>query len=392
MSHQERNIVEILRRLDDTERKLKSSQTSKTSVQTFVTPATALDHRLLAHLNTESHMHLTGNEYRSLLTVPADHGLLAGLRDNDHPQYIRHATSEHEWDMLAASQMDSSNNIMVFVRKGIDDVRNKISEKLFPEFDSPNAMAFYKSDGLTPVVIVDTLNKRVGIGGVHPQSPLDVRDKIRITKGHLEFFTDKTAQIYSNTGIKIHGNASVTLSSQTGDVVILGSTNMRSETFAQDVYGWSIRSSGDAYFRNVKVNKINARIISTGTEQYVGGRQTMCKSASPLAKAFTVPSPGESAELDVEPFADYPLVNVFEDGDIVRLAHISLYDGKYNTSECWGTVVLIATAYEGAQSYTFTRSARPNSGSCGVGFVIPPGELVLNFGTSGSGYIVSTVV
>ena len=143
---------------------------------------------------------------------------------------------------------------------------------------------------------------------------------------------------------------------------------------------------------DVKVNKINARIVSTGIEQYVGGRQTMCKSASPLTADFIVPAPAASSMLHVEPFADYPLVNVFDDGDIVRLAHISLYDGQYNTNECWGTVVIDSFISNGEQVYTFTRSASPNSGSAGAGAVISAGELALNFGVSGDGYIVSTVV
>ena len=150
--------------------------------------------------------------------------------------------------------------------------------------------------------------------------------------------------------------------------------------------------SGDAEFRNIRLNKINARIVSTGIEQFVGGRPTMCKSASPLSDDFAVPEPGETALLRVEPFADYPLINVFDDNDIVRLVYTSLFDGKYNTSECWGNVVKASADSRGRQSYTFTRSSDNDAGDAKAGLIIPAGELALNYGTSGMGYIVSTVV
>lgn len=392
MNHQERTTVEILRRIGDIEKKLSRADGSKTTLlngdDTY--SLSSNDHRLLSNLNSEGYMHLTGEEYRSVILGVGDHGSLTGLLDNDHPQYIRHSVAGYEWDMLAAERNAITGKV-VFVRKGIDEVRSKIVEKLFPQIDSTDAIVFYKSDETTPVLIIDTLNERVGIG-IQPQSTLDVGGNARITGGNLEFLTDRTALLYSNADIKLHGYDDVVLSSQNGRVVLSSGTDMRSETFAQDVYGWSVQNSGDAYFRNVKVNKINARIVSTGIEQYVGGRQTMCKSASPLTADFTIPAPESTSMLHVEPFADYPLVNVFDDGDIVRLAHISLYDGQYNTNDCWGTVVFSLISSPGEQTYTFTRSSSPNSGSAGAGAVISAGELALNFGVSGDGYIVSTVV
>ena len=235
------------------------------------------------------------------------------------------------------------------------------------------------------------LNSRIGIGA-QPSTTLHVNGTVTVANGNIVLDSDSTPAILSDIDMLINADDGVFLESSAVGIVLSNGTNMRSETFSEDVYGWSIKNSGDAFFRNVKVNKINARIVSTGTEQYVGGRQTMCKSASPLTDDFTVPISGGSCMLHVEPFSDYPLVRVFTDGDTVRLLHVSLYDGKYNTGDCWGTVVFSAFSVPGKQSYTFTRSSGANSGGADADSIIPAGELVLNFGVSGDGYIVSTVV
>ncbi len=374
MNHEERNIIEILRRLESAEKKLATvSGASKTKTSSGSAIGTK-DHRLLSNLNTEEYMHLTGSEYRSIIVNVQDHGALGGLLDNDHPQYIQHSIAGYEWDMLAA-EINPISGQLTFARKGIEDVRDKlVVDGIFPDF-----------------LVIDTINKRLGIG-IQPETTFHVNGTATITKGNLILNSDNTPIILSDTDMMISASSGVFLSSSAIGVVLSSGTDIRSETFAEDVYGWYVQNSGDAFFRNVKVNKINARIVSTGIEQYVGGRQTMCKSASPLTDDFTVPEPGATSYLHVEPFADYPLVHVFDDGDIVRLVHVSLYDGKYNTSDCWGTVVFSLFGKTRKQSYVFTRSADPNSGSCKAGAVISAGELVLNFGVSGDGYIVSTVV
>jgi hypothetical protein len=276
---------------------------------------------------------------------------------------------------MLAAEINPISGQLTFVRKGIEDVRDKlVVDGIFPDF-----------------LIIDTDNKRLGVG-IQPETSFHVDGTTTITNGSLVLDSDIIPVILSDTDMMISANNGVFLNSSNVGVVLSDGTNIRSETFAEDVSGWRVQSSGDAFFRDVKVNKISARIVLTGIEQYVGGRQTMCKSASPLTANFTVPAPEATSMLHVEPFADYPLVNVFANGDTVRLAHVSLYDGKYNTNDCWGTVVISSYSAPGEQVYTFTRSASPNSGSAGAGAVIQAGELVLNFGVSGDGYIVSTVV
>ena len=221
----------------------------------------------------------------------------------------------------------------MFLRKSIDDLRGKIAEKILPSSDSTTGIMFYKSDGSTPVTTIDTLNSRVGIN-IQPQSSLHISGDETITNGRLIFSGDAPSAITATKDISITSDEDILFGADS--IVISG--QMQASSFADDVYGWKLSPSGDAEFRNIRVNKINARIVSTGIEQFVGGRQTMCKSASPLSDDFAVPEPGETALLRVEPFADYPLINVFDDNDIVRLVYTSLFDGKYNTSECWGNL------------------------------------------------------
>jgi hypothetical protein len=384
MDHLERTFVEILRRIDDLERNMKTVAKTRRNIvgaSGGTTIAYANDHRFLENLNSDNYHHITRAEYDTISTLSNDHGLLDGLNDDDHKQYIRHALAIYDWDILAG------NANRTFERKSIDQLRNKLSEKLFPETDGIQSVMFYKSDGVTPVVTLDTSNSRVGIG-IQPQSSLHISGDETITSGNLIFVGNTPSAITATKDISIISNEDILFDADS--IVING--QVQASSFASDVYGWQLMPSGDAEFRNIRVNKINARIVATGVEQFVGGRQTMCKSASPLSSDFTIPAPESEATLRIEPFADYPLVNVFDNGDIVRISYTSLFDGEYNTSECWGSVVISASSSPREQTYTFTRSAAPNSGDANAGLVVAAGELVLNYGSSGMGYIVSTVV
>jgi hypothetical protein len=384
MEHLERTLIEILRRLNDLERGARSSsRPAKNIIGSSSRSNTiyAKDHRFLENLNSENYRHITQTEYLSLRSMTNDHGLLDGLSDDDHKQYIRHNISVYDWDILAGK------SDRTFGRKSIDELRNKISEKLFPEIDSENAITFYKSNGETPVLTLDTLNSWVGVG-VQPESRLHISGSMTVTNGDIDFSGSLPSEITSEQSLSLVSGKDIVLNASERLTV---QSVMQSGSFARDSRGWQLSESGDADFRNVRVNKINARIVATGIEQFVGGRQTMCKSASPLAMDFTIPAPESEATLKIEPFADYPMVNVFDDGDIVRISYTSLFDGEYNTSECWGSVVS-APSSSREQVYTFTRSAAPNSGDANAGLVVAAGELVLNYGSSGMGYIVSTVV
>ena len=193
---------------------------------------------------------------------------------------------------MLAAEINPISGQLTFVRKGIEDIRDKlVADGIFPDF-----------------LFIDTDNKRLGVG-IQPETAFHVDGTATITNGNLVLDSDKTPVILSDIDMMISANNGVFLNSSDVGVILSSGTDMRSETFAEDVYGWYVQNSGDAFFRNVKVNKINARIVSTGIEQYVGGRQTMCKSASPLTDDFTVPKPEETSFLYVEPFADYPFVH-----------------------------------------------------------------------------------
>lgn len=383
MEHLERTLIEILRRLNELERKTKTQNKSNKNIISSSggkTTVYANDHRFLENLNSEQYTHLTRDEYNKLRNTSNNHGALEGLANDDHKQYIRHNLAVQDWDILAGSSGK------VFLRKSIDELRNKIAEKIFPESDSTDSITFYKSNGNTPVVIIDTLNRRLGIG-VRPQSTLHVGGDAEIGNDILLAAT-APASITAIKELAVKSDADITLDATN----VLLASHMQSDTFAEDGYGWRLSRNGNAEFRNIKVNKITGRIAVTGTEQFMGGRQTLCKSASPLSSPFYVPEAGAAAELSVERFADYPDAVVFDDGDIVRLAHISLFNGEYNVSDCWGSVTLSPFEVNGEHTYIFTRSSAPNSGSVNAGVVINTGELVLNYGTTGMGYIIATAV
>lgn len=380
--HDERIIVEILKRLDNAERKLREFGRNKTNIiptGEFRNVVGDNDHRFLDNLNSEEYMHLTGEEYRSL-SRSSDHGSLAGLGDNDHPQYILHQISNNDFDMLVGNA-EKYFDVVPF-----DELRTKISEKFYPENDSETAIVFYASDRTTPIVIIDTINKKIGI-----KSDFKVSGDVFVNNGKLSFTGILPSKISSDNELEISSGKQIVLDAYNG-IIIKHGTNIQSEGFAEDARGWHIKDNGDAFFRNVRVNKINARIILSNIEQYVGGRQTMCKSSSPLSYDFIVPAPLAESTICVEPFADFTETNVFDDGDVVRLAVITLSNAGYTVTDCWGTVTRNVISGNNSQTYRFIRSGSPNSGNAIAGSIVKAGELVLNFGTSGSGYIISSVV
>lgn len=384
MEHLERTLVEILKRLNSLERKSRTADKAKKNIVNYSSGKTTVyanDHRFLENINSTQYTHLTREEYNRLNNVSDNHSALKGLANDDHKQYIRHNLAVQDWDILAGSSGK------VFLRKSIDQLRNKIAEKIFPESDSPNSITFYKSNGNTPVAIVDTSNSRVGIN-IQPETPLHLKGDFTINQGDINLTGNQPKTINSEQSLSLKASKDLLLNPD-GKVVVT-QANLQTQTFAEDIYGWQLKSNGDAEFQNIRVNKINARIVTTGIEQFVGGRQTMCKSASPLALDFVVPAPDKRSPLYIECFADYPEAKVFDDDDIVRLASVSLFNGEYNTSDCWGTVREVTDGRD--VFYLFTRSSAPNSGSANSGAVIKAGELVLNYGTTGMGYIISTVV
>lgn len=49
-----------------------------------------------------------------------------------------------------------------------------VTSKIYPPADAIAALSFFKADGLTKVITLDTINIRIGLGGVAPTQRLDI--------------------------------------------------------------------------------------------------------------------------------------------------------------------------------------------------------------------------
>ncbi len=387
--HVERNIIEALKHISDIERRINRFGATKiggsrgSGETSSVTSGDVIkDHRLLENLNSTLHWHLTLKEYESLNSLTGDHGQLTGLLDNDHPQYILSSLANEENDMLVASGDNT------FVKKSLEEIRQIISPKLYPQSDSISAISILRADGETAIVTVDTVNQIVTI-----DKYLHVAEDLQIEDGDIIF--ENSATIKSDDGhIAMSPNTYLSLDGGSHNTIFIEyNTAVQSTGFASEVYGWRIEHNGTANFGNLSVNELSAKALTAEVEQALAGSQIISKSSAMLSQNFTVPAPGATSDLIVKSFAGYSAFRVFADGDYIRLRYMTREGQAFNIADCWGTVVLASIdESSSSQTYTFTRSAIPNSGIANAGQIIETGALALDYGVSGSGFIETTAV
>lgn len=150
---------------------------------------------------------------------------------------------------------------------------------------------------------------------------------------------------------------------------------------------WRISNAGEADFRYVYTDELHAKAFIADLEQALAGGQIISKSVAKVYANFTVPTAGNTGNLDVEEFAGFAGFHVFVDGDLVRLRQFDRSGGGLKIADIWGTVVYsaqVSSSNPPAQRYVFTRHATyPGTGSG----TISAGTLVLDYGTSDNGYM-----
>lgn len=173
-------------------------------------------------------------------------------------------------------------------------------------------------------------------------------------------------------------------------IVRMGSGDaIQASTYASQTTGWRITNGGEADFRYLFVDEMHAKSFVADLEQALAGGQIISKSVAVLASAFTAPAPGATATLVVRDLPSAPNMACFVANDIVRLRQFTRTGGSLSIADCWGVVTGYADgtgANEGTQTWTFTRSAAPNAGAMAAGTVIQPDAIVLDYGTTGSGF------
>ena len=175
-----------------------------------------------------------------------------------------------------------------------------------------------------------------------------------------------------------------------GDVVSLAaSTAVQTDNYASQLTGWRATYAGEADFRYLFVDEMHAKSFIADLEQALAGGQIIAKSVAMVATAFTVPAAGAAATLRVRDLPSAANMAVFQSGDVVRLRTFSRSGGSLTIADAWGVVTSYADGTggnEGTQTWTFTRSSAPNAGAMAAGTVIQPDSIVLDYGTTGNGF------
>jgi len=168
---------------------------------------------------------------------------------------------------------------------------------------------------------------------------------------------------------------------------------LQSDNYASQTTGWGINYAGSGDFRYLYADELHAKTFIADLEQALAGGQIISKSVAPLAVNFTAPAAEANATLIVESFKGFDTFKVFVDGDIVCVREFDRSGTSLSISNCWGTVVWVSTdTVNKTQTYTFTRSAAPNAGEMIATTVIAAGAMVLDFGTTGNGYLESNAI
>ena len=168
---------------------------------------------------------------------------------------------------------------------------------------------------------------------------------------------------------------------------------IQSDDYVSQTTGWGISYAGSGDFRYLYADELHARAFIADLEAVRAGVHGIFPSASVLASDFIVPAAGASATLIVDSFKGFDTFRVFLDNDIVNIRQFDRSGCSLDISNCYGSVTWVSTdTTNKIQTYTFIRSASPNSGAATVGATISAGATVPDYGISGNGFIESNAI
>jgi len=219
---------------------------------------------------------------------------------------------------------------------------------------------------------------KVGIGNSIPTPTA----KLEVNSTTEQLRLNYSGAVYAGFTVASTGNLTI---APTG-ANIYTSTHIGHPSYASQLTAWRISSAGEADFRYLYTDELHAKAFIADLEQALAGGQIISKSVAKVYANFTVPTAGNTGNLDVEEFAGFAGFHVFVDGDLVRLRQFDRSGGGLKIADVWGTVVYsaqVSGSNPPAQRYVFTRHATyPGTGSG----TISAGTLVLDYGTTGNGY------
>lgn len=219
---------------------------------------------------------------------------------------------------------------------------------------------------------------RVGIGNSIPTPTA----KLEVNSITEQLRLNYSGSFYASHTVSSAGNYTIAANGSN----IYTPNHLLHPSYASQLTAWRISNLGEADFRYLYTDELHAKAFIADLEQALAGGQIISKSVAKVYADFTVPTAGNTGNLDVEEFAGFAAFHVFVDGDLVRLRQFDRSGGGLKIADVWGTVVYsaqVSSSNPPAQRYIFTRHATyPGTGSG----TISAGTLVLDYGTTGNGY------
>jgi hypothetical protein len=221
-----------------------------------------------------------------------------------------------------------------------------------------------------------TLNTGQGDNELYAMNQ-NVQTSDSVTFGAL---TVSGATILSST-LQVDGTATVNDDIETADF---------SSWFTTTPSGFQISQAGVGDFRTLYIDELVAKAFTADVAQALAGSDILTKSVAKLNASFVVPSVGASVSITVEDLEGLSGLQVFEAGDHVRARVVDSTSGL-TILDVYGTVSNYASVAGGTQTwdYTITYAGASNGA---VGKTVNKGNILLDYGTSGSFYIERTVL
>ena len=163
-----------------------------------------------------------------------------------------------------------------------------------------------------------------------------------------------------------------------------------SSWFTTTPTGYQISQAGVGDFRTLYIDELVAKAFTADVAQALAGSDILTKSVGKLNESFVVPSVGASVSITVEDLEGLSGLQVFEAGDHVRARVVDSTSGL-TILDVYGTVSNYSTVAGGTQTWDYTITYAGASDTA-VGRTVNKGNILLDYGTSGSYYIERTVL
>jgi hypothetical protein len=244
--------------------------------------------------------------------------------------------------------------------------------KLSPIADSTTAMQFFKADGTTAVMTIDTTNSRVGIGTTAPSSTLDVTGNFKLTGSADIWFGSPTGAIKVGADVSANTRSSNTRKLASFTAPDYANTrnveffNFDSSSSLVNALNMGGRSGGSQY------GATEVNFLTTASPSTTGGVVAMSiKSDSKIGIGTTAPTTKLDVNGGTKITGDLNITrNTYQDGNIFTNM---IYGEDWNKADGGFETVDLVT------QDVYVRATKLGAGSLN-GFTVADGNLIATYG------------